>query len=238
MNDVEGARADPPRHRIEHVAIECVCLVLLRRITQCVASRELGWIDLVPDLDIAAGDVCVPVADSAARDRDETIAVESKRGLDPLQERDPVERLEADFREPWPRDEQPTAADQRLDLALDPPLGQIEAPLFVELLPPPLNAPKRTPHASKETLGGVDTFIAQALARLTGCMRGVLHGLGGHFERPAGCVARALRLTHRLSISARSALPHARRTTSTARVSSSTNAPQRRPVKTRFATSR
>ena len=70
-----------------------------------------------------------------------------KRRLQPVQERHPVQGLEADLRQPRTGHEQPVARDDRFDLALDAPLGPIEAPPLLEVRLPPRGRAQRTAHA-------------------------------------------------------------------------------------------
>ena len=130
MQHVEVARADPPAPRASRTSRSSARrLVLLDDAALGVAARELRR------------DRCRPRSRRSGRPRPDTSAptpprdtatmrlgIEAERRLQPVQERHPVQRLEADLRQPRPDDEQPAARDDRLDLALDAPLGAVEAP--------------------------------------------------------------------------------------------------------------
>src|SRR6185295_1682965 len=243
-------RPEPPRHVRQNVVIEGRRLVLLRDAALGVAPGELRRIDVVPDLDVASGDAAIPGPDAASRDGDEPVGLEAERRLHPGEKRNPVERLEADLRVPRSRDDEAVARDERLDFALDVPFGAVELHVLGKLAPAPPHAAVRAPSRAQSILAHVDSGIAQPFRRLADGMHRVLHRLETGFRGPprargetphslAGDVPqRRIRETHRVSTSEASGRPNARRTASTERVSSSTNAAQRSPANTRLATSR
>src|SRR4029079_7978450 len=119
---IELARPDGAGHGLQDVAIERRFLVLLHDAPVGVPSRKLVRIDVIPDLDVARDQSLIPAADPTSRHRDGALGAESKRGHDPMQERHPVERFEADFRDPWPENDRPAATDDALDFLFDLPL--------------------------------------------------------------------------------------------------------------------
>src|SRR6185503_10937490 len=129
------------------------------------APRELRGIHVVPDFDVAVGHTLVPARDPAARHGHDAVGLEAEGRLDPMQERNPVERLEANLGNPGTGHEQPAAIDGALELALDLPLDVPELPILLELLAPPPHAPDRPAGAAEDRFAGVDAAVAETFLR-------------------------------------------------------------------------
>ena len=130
------------------------------RAPRLVACGELLRREEVEQINVARREPRIPVVDAAARHRDHTRGIDPVCVLEPAKERDPVERLVADLREPRPRDDRRTSPRNRRDLPLD---GHFLPPV-VELLPEARGAPgdaherlvhpERAPHRLQPDVAG------------------------------------------------------------------------------------
>ena len=70
---------------------------LLTQVPLSVAATELLWRQVIEDLDVPSRDVAVPLGHATARDRDYPPGVNAVAILEPAEERNPVQDLEADL---------------------------------------------------------------------------------------------------------------------------------------------
>ena len=175
MQDPHIARTDPHPDAVYEDAVEIRHPELLVRALSIAAirvpRRELGRADLVEDLRVVGGNVRIPRPDASTRDDDEAVGIDPKRGLDPPDERHPVESLVADLRQPRPDDDRRSARDGTLDLTLDAPLLPVGAQLFlhaVRSVPPPHDRLTQTPQPARrlpEQAGSLHRRVARTVLR-------------------------------------------------------------------------
>src|SRR5262245_8390349 len=84
-----------------------------------VAGREIVRRGQVEQIDVAAGDTRIRALHASARDHHDAIARDAVRVLEPAQERNPIQHLVADFRQPWSDDDRRRAPRKLCDRAVD-----------------------------------------------------------------------------------------------------------------------
>src|SRR5438128_7267142 len=120
MQDGDRA-ADDAFDAVNDLAIEDRDLGLLGGAALAGSPRKLHRVDVVQDFDVPAGHSLVPRRDAAARHGDDARWIDAERSLHPSEEWNPVQRLEADFRQPRPDNNRRLTVDDVVDLALDCP---------------------------------------------------------------------------------------------------------------------
>ena len=176
VQHVEVARADPPRHAVEdrrgRDPTARSCLVTPR---SALRRANSAGIDVDPRSRRSGRRRPGTSAPTPPRDTATTrLGIDVERRLQPVQERHPVQRLEADLRQPRAGDEQPAARD-------DAPRSRARCPTRCGRTPAaPAAAPAgATPRAAAAArarngvLGGVDARVAHAPRppRRTACQR-------------------------------------------------------------------
>src|SRR6185503_15813501 len=124
---------------------------LLRCAALARPPRERLRIDVLPRLDVPRRDALVPRSGSTAGNRDDSCRVDTESRLDPAKKRNPVQRLEADFRQPRPHHDRSTTVHSGVKLTLDLPCHTRPLQLLTQFAPVPQRVAKRTLKTSPQT---------------------------------------------------------------------------------------